>query len=649
MREIRGDAKNVRSLLANTKYGIDYYQREYRWQHTQVDQLWNDLERVFERSRGQHRGSRDVSRYERYFLGAIIVSETADARFIVDGQQRLTTVTLILIALYRRLADGQQRSALAQLIYSWHAGGESFNLHVDDRDACMNALYQGREPSADEVAGSESADNLVQQHRRLEEHLDSIQCGDDQDEKGPNAASDPERLAVFADWLIENVYFVEVTASADTDAYAIFETMNDRGLSLTPVDMLKSYLLSRIDDRQVRGEVNETWKRTVAELRKQIDDHAPAGAIKCWLRSQYMERSGTAEAGESDRDRIDSEFHHWVRGNLDRLGLTGASDVRGFIERDFTFYARWYREIRTASEIWTPGLEAVYRNELSALRDRDDLYLAPLAPDEDRKTSLRKVRTVAAFIELLVARRVWHGYNHNYGTMYGRTEKLTVDIRRRASIAMVDHFAGFQGLGWDFACEDSPADGKCYDFDEYWPYAGAASGKRRGAHRFLARLTEYIEVESGLPSRFTEYVRAGRDGYDVEHLWARGHWSRYRDDFEQRADFDWCRDNIAGLVLLPHVVNVWLSDKPYDRKQRTYAKHRQRDPQHRPENLLARSLAIKPAEEPGFHRFVRRSGLPFRPHEEFRLADLQARGRLYGQLAKQIWSIDNIREVASSG
>ena len=43
MKEIRGDPKNVSGLLANTKYGIDYYQREYRWEHTQVDQLWNDL------------------------------------------------------------------------------------------------------------------------------------------------------------------------------------------------------------------------------------------------------------------------------------------------------------------------------------------------------------------------------------------------------------------------------------------------------------------------------------------------------------------------------------------------------------------------------------------------------------------------------
>ena len=68
-------------------------------------------------------------------------------------------------------------------------------------------------------------------------------------------------LAVFADWLIENVYFVEVTASADTDAYAIFETMNDRGLSLTPVDMLKSYLLSQMGAAPFRRLLSRSFIR----------------------------------------------------------------------------------------------------------------------------------------------------------------------------------------------------------------------------------------------------------------------------------------------------------------------------------------------------------------------------------------------------
>ena len=118
--------------------------------------MWNDLDRVFGRSCEQHRGSRDLARYERYFLGSIIISETGGARFIVDGQQRLTTITLILIALYRKLPEGQQRTALAQLIYSYRAGRESFNLQVDDRVACMEALFHGRELDADSIPGSRS-------------------------------------------------------------------------------------------------------------------------------------------------------------------------------------------------------------------------------------------------------------------------------------------------------------------------------------------------------------------------------------------------------------------------------------------------------------------------------------------------------------
>lgn len=271
---------------------------------------------------------------------------------------------------------------------------------------------------------------------------------------------------------------------------------------------------------------------------------------------------------------------------------------------------------------------------MSALRDRDDLYLALLAPDDDRKTCLRKVRTLAAFVEFLVARRVWHGWNYNYSTMYGRIEQLIVDIRRRGSVATVDRLARFTGLGYDFT--DFGFDGPPGSYD--WPRARAAGGNSRGVHRFLARLTEYIEVESGMPSRFMEYVRTGLDGYDVEHLWAKEHWNRHRDDFEQRDDFLRGRDGIAGLVLLPHDVNVRLSDRPYAGKREAY----------RTENLLARSLAIEPAEEPGFRRFLRRSGLKCRPHAEFRLADLRTRGRFYGQLAGRIWSIDNLREVASS-
>src|SRR5207248_6092464 len=73
-------------------------------------------------------------------------------------------------------------------------------------------------------------------------------------------------LPYFVDWLIENVHLVEITAYSDDDAYTIFETMNDRGLSLTPADMLKGYLLANIDDLTARTVLNEEWRDRVREL-----------------------------------------------------------------------------------------------------------------------------------------------------------------------------------------------------------------------------------------------------------------------------------------------------------------------------------------------------------------------------------------------
>ena len=67
-------------------------------------------------------------------------------------------------------------------------------------------------------------------------------------------------LPCFLDWLTDKVMLVEITAFSDHDAYTIFETMNDRGLPLTPTDMLKGYLLNNITDDESRSQASEAWK-----------------------------------------------------------------------------------------------------------------------------------------------------------------------------------------------------------------------------------------------------------------------------------------------------------------------------------------------------------------------------------------------------
>jgi hypothetical protein len=143
MREIRGDAKNIRALLAGAKYGVDYYQREYKWETKQVAELLDDLSSKFRESFDESHERSAVESYGHYFLGSIIISEKEGQKYIIDGQQRLTTLTLLLIYLHRLLTDTEQKGQLADLIFSQKFGKRSFNINVPERTACMETPIPG--------------------------------------------------------------------------------------------------------------------------------------------------------------------------------------------------------------------------------------------------------------------------------------------------------------------------------------------------------------------------------------------------------------------------------------------------------------------------------------------------------------------------
>lgn len=268
MQTILGDAKNIRKLLTSTKYSIDYYQREYRWQTKHLAELIGDLVAAFEASYDEMHQRKQVKEYGAYFLGSIILSHRDSTRFIVDGQQRLTSLTLLLMFLYHRLNDADQKGILANMIYSSEFGELSFNIDVAERSEVMRALYENETFDTEDAA--ESVVNIVSRYHDIEAEFPGELLN------GP--------LPYFVDWLIERVYLVEITAASDRDAYTIFETMNDRGLSLTPTDMLKGYLLANITDADDRIAASKLWKARIAEL-QDIGKEEDADSIKAWLRS----------------------------------------------------------------------------------------------------------------------------------------------------------------------------------------------------------------------------------------------------------------------------------------------------------------------------------------------------------------------------
>jgi hypothetical protein len=127
-----------------------------------------------------------VAEYPHYFLGAIIISKKDGANFIVDGQQRLTSLSLLLILLRNLQRNRSDVVNVDELIVSEKYGQKSFNLDVDERNPCMEALFEA-EPF-DPSDRSESVQNLFARYQDMQDAWPEEVRGD--------------ALPFFVDWLI---------------------------------------------------------------------------------------------------------------------------------------------------------------------------------------------------------------------------------------------------------------------------------------------------------------------------------------------------------------------------------------------------------------------------------------------------------------
>jgi uncharacterized protein with ParB-like and HNH nuclease domain len=602
MKEILGKAKTVRELLKGVKYSIDYYQREYKWQDKQICELVDDLcGKFLEDFQSTHERSK-VADYPHYFLGSIIISKKESAAYIVDGQQRLTSLTLLLILLRNLQKDRPKQVNVDELIFSEKFDQKSFNIHVDERTAAMEALYDGQ--PIDAADRPESVQNLIQRYRDLDQAYPEELRGD--------------ALPYFIDWLLENVHLVEITAYSDDDAYTIFETMNDRGLSLSPTDMLKGYLLANMSE-QKRTAANARWRERIRELNDAGKEVEP-DCFKAWLRSQYAAKIRERKRGAKpeDFDRMGTEFHRWLRDAASSIGLMQSDDFYRFIDRDFDFYSRQYLRIVEASGKPIAGMEHVFYNAQHGFTLQNMLLLAPLRPDDDVATRDAKLGLVARYLDILLTWRLWNFRSIAYSTMQYAMFIVMRDIRGLPPSALAAQLHdSLMKEKETFASNDR---------------LRVHQQNRYALHRILARLTDYVETQSGERSRYADFVAEGANRYEVEHVWA-DHPERHTDEFAHVTDFGEQRNRIGALLLLPKKFNSSYGDLSYAEKL----------PHYLTQNLLARSLHAQCYQHnPGFLQFLERSGLPFHAHGQFKKADVEERSALYQQLAERIWNPDGL-------
>jgi uncharacterized protein with ParB-like and HNH nuclease domain len=612
--------RSVQQLLQTQSFSIDEYQREYKWEKKHVDELLSDLQAKFLSCYKPGDDTKKVSSYEAYFLGSIIVSKRNGKSFLIDGQQRVTSLTLLLICLYRtaKAKNLQVIQTIAPLIFSDNLGEPKFNLDIPERLPVIEALFKGESFNPD--GKDESIQTMYARYEDIEQNDLIADLGD--------------ALPHFSYWLMTEVGLIEIATDNDSYAYAIFETMNDRGKSLSPVDMLKAYLLAPIENSDKRHSANQEWKKEVLKLILWGDLHEPerdAQCIKAWLRAQFADTIRDRKAGAVDKDWeiIGTVFHRWVRDNSSRLKLGAEAENLAMITVSFPFFAKAYGRILDASKKYTKGLESVFYNAHNDFTWQNTVLLAPLVETDDDETILRKIAVTATYLDIWLMRRVVNYVRVGYSTTSYAMWLLCRDIRRKPLAELVDilskklEFDDVTFKGWSTKGRGGISELTLNQFS------------RRYVFHLLARITAYTELESGRKDAFDTYVdRSLKNPFDIEHIWA-ADFTTHGNSFSSEQEFDEWRNHVASLLLLPADVNRSLQAKAYTDKSSVYAR----------QNFYAASLSESAYQhQPRFAAFRTNHNLPFKPFASFGKAEQQERRILVEALVNQVWSPDRLKE-----
>lgn len=225
----------LRTVLgsAGTRYEIPLYQRTYDWTETQLAKLWEDIVSLIE--------SRRLESTSEHFMGTLVLASghniPNDFTFlVVDGQQRLTTLTILLIALRDALREQQPDTDFADeladevLVHRYKkTNPERFRLWPTHGDRkAFTDLINGEPPERNES-------NLVKAYRYFESKLSSASLNESNIKIGEVKTA-----------TLEGLRFVSITAEQSDNVFAIFESLNNTGLKLTQGDLLRNFYFSRL-------------------------------------------------------------------------------------------------------------------------------------------------------------------------------------------------------------------------------------------------------------------------------------------------------------------------------------------------------------------------------------------------------------------
>lgn len=631
--EISFDRRNVSQCLQQ-RFTLPTYQRDYKWEAKHLHELLTDIQETFFTHYRPEHGRGAVAKYGPYFLGTIITTPSIDGqRAIVDGQQRITTLALI-IAYFCRLSKGRDElkiSDLTPLLRRKIFGGVEFNIGFQAPRARLFELLIDF-PKVQE-ADSEALQEAVYGIPELDEgsrRIFDLYLGIESyitDEINETV------LPFFIDYLTECVQLFEIGVPGEQDGHKVFVTMNDRGLKLGPIDLLKGYLLSNIPDNDGNVLAHEAWNESMRKL-KQLGTDEDSSFFKAWFRGQYARtiRGKQKGAAPGDFEQIGDGYHRWVVDNRGALGLKTADDYFNFVTALMPTFVGHYCTVKKAEQELTKAHPYVYYNAARDFTLQSMVILAAISPTEQHSDVARKIRLVSYFLDYFATYRVISGQDNTYNNVRDPLFTLVNAIRGNSVPDLVTKLkaeaARFSGLDFDLSRVS------------YW------SMRTSDLLHLLARFAEYLEETLELTNKvgFPNYISRvrGVKTFDIEHLLS----AQYKDitdalgsenDFASHSDFSTARSQLGALILLTRGRNRSLQDALYTKKLPVYAT----------ESILAQTLSPAfYANNPNVAAKLAELGLALDPFEQINKAAVAKRAESYRQIGQRIWSGDVFDSLA---
>ena len=570
---MEADKHNIKELFQkDVRYIIPTFQRPYVWnQEKQWEPLWDDVRNLAEEyaeklveENGNH--ALAEQKVGTHFLGAIVLQQVAtptaeiDRRDVIDGQQRMTTLQILLDAAQEVLEEeGYDKEAkrLRRLVTNdedFAEGDAKFKLWptLGDQEAFRAAMTNGQ------TAPAFSKSLIVQAHEffsfQIREWLNSAEQ--------PDRARLAEALHTV---LLGLLVLVVIDLKTGDDAYVIFETLNARGTPLLASDLVKNFILQSASAQGYdTDELYETYWATFEETwwredvqqgritRPRIDVF-----LNYWLIARRFE--------EVASHNVFSLFREYVTATLDhgphKANLTD-------IVRDIRHNGHTFRKLEETNGHTPPEQTFLYRWQTLEARVATPLLLELFSADAGQLAEVKRLRALRALESFLVRRTICRMTTKDYNRLIQELLARLAGNIGQADAIVVDFLAG------------QTADSREWPSDE----KVTQSMVDLPLYRLLTRgrMRMILEgLEEAMRTAKAEEPQVYRGRLTIEHIlpqeW-REHWPLVQpgDPEEYRRRFDArerLKHTIGNLTLVTGKLNPSLSNGPWNVKQEGLREH----------------------------------------------------------------------------